>query len=61
MEERLDSGFYSNMSMFEGDFKLMMDNCKLYNGPDSGERTDHYSTELMRIILSAINLELYFI
>lgn len=36
MEERLDAGYYTNLSMFEGDFKLMMDNCKLYNGPESG-------------------------
>ncbi|XP_064115339.1 chromatin remodeling regulator CECR2-like [Macrobrachium nipponense] len=37
MEERLDGGYYTNLAMFEGDFKLMMDNCKLYNGPESGE------------------------
>ena len=36
MEERLDAGYYTNLTMFEGDFKLMMDNCKLYNGPESG-------------------------
>lgn len=37
MEERLDAGYYTNLAMFEGDFKLMMDNCKLYNGPESGK------------------------
>lgn len=37
MEERLDGGYYTNLAMFEGDFKLMMDNCKLYNGPESGK------------------------
>ena len=36
MESRLDSGYYINLMMFEADFKLMMDNCKLYNGPESG-------------------------
>ena len=37
LEDRLDAGFYGSLEMFDADFKLMMDNCKLYNGPDSGE------------------------
>lgn len=32
MEERLDSGYYTDFSMFQGDFKLIVNNCRLYNG-----------------------------
>lgn len=32
MEERLDSGYYTDFSMFQADFKLIVNNCRLYNG-----------------------------
>ncbi|KAF5282395.1 hypothetical protein FQA39_LY17592 [Lamprigera yunnana] len=35
MEERLDSGYYKNFSRFRGDFQLIVDNCRLYNGVDN--------------------------
>ncbi|KAG6452471.1 hypothetical protein O3G_MSEX007658 [Manduca sexta] len=35
MEERLDSGYYTDFSMFKADFKLIVNNCRLYNGQDN--------------------------
>ncbi|CAH1107566.1 unnamed protein product [Psylliodes chrysocephalus] len=35
MEERLDSGYYKNFDKFRGDFQLIVDNCKLYNGAEN--------------------------
>ncbi|XP_013179195.1 PREDICTED: uncharacterized protein LOC106126234 isoform X2 [Papilio xuthus] len=35
MEERLDSGFYTDFNMFKADFKLIVNNCRLYNGQDN--------------------------
>ncbi|XP_053624492.1 uncharacterized protein LOC128683191 isoform X2 [Plodia interpunctella] len=35
MEERLDSGYYTDFSMFKADFKLIVNNCRLFNGQDN--------------------------
>ncbi|CAB3225655.1 unnamed protein product [Arctia plantaginis] len=35
IEERLDSGYYTDFSMFKADFKLIVNNCRLYNGQDN--------------------------
>ncbi|CAH0402010.1 unnamed protein product [Chilo suppressalis] len=35
MEQRLDSGYYTDFSMFKADFKLIVNNCRLYNGQDN--------------------------
>ncbi|KAJ0183849.1 hypothetical protein K1T71_000272 [Dendrolimus kikuchii] len=35
MEERLDGGYYTDFSMFKADFKLIVNNCRLYNGQDN--------------------------
>lgn len=35
MEERLDSGYYTDFAMFKADFKLIVNNCRLYNGQDN--------------------------
>lgn len=37
MEERLDNGYYADFEMFKSDFKLIVNNCRLYNGQDNGK------------------------
>ena len=37
LESRLDAGVYQTRQQFEADFKLIVDNCKLYNGLENGE------------------------
>lgn len=36
MEDRLDQGYYTDFSMFQFDFNLIVKNCRLYNGQDNG-------------------------
>ncbi|XP_023951582.1 uncharacterized protein LOC112055624 isoform X2 [Bicyclus anynana] len=35
MEQRLDNRYYTDFSMFKDDFKLIVNNCRLYNGQDN--------------------------
>lgn len=37
MEDKLDNGEYQKFSDFRNDFKLIVNNCRLYNGNDNGE------------------------
>lgn len=36
MEERLDKGQYLTFTAFRNDFKLIVNNCRLYNGQNNG-------------------------
>lgn len=37
MEEKLDNGEYTSFTQFRNDFKLIVNNCRLYNGQENGE------------------------
>lgn len=37
MEDKLDNGEYQKFSDFRNDFRLIVNNCRLYNGNDNGE------------------------
>lgn len=36
MEEKLDEGEYQTFAEFRTDFKLIVNNCRLYNGQNNG-------------------------
>lgn len=36
MEEKLEGGSYKSISQFKRDFRLIVDNCRQYNGSDNG-------------------------
>lgn len=36
MEDKLDSGEYHKFSEFRNDFRLIVNNCRLYNGHNNG-------------------------
>lgn len=36
MEEKLDNGEYYSFNEFRTDFKLIVNNCRLYNGQNNG-------------------------
>lgn len=38
MEEKLDNGEYQTFNDFRNDFKLIVNNCRLYNGQNNGKR-----------------------
>lgn len=40
MEDKLDNGEYNKFSDFRNDFKLIVNNCRLYNGHNNGEFRD---------------------
>lgn len=37
MEEKLDNGEYQSFTDFRNDFKLIVNNCRLYNGQNNGK------------------------
>jgi hypothetical protein len=44
MEEKLDSGEYLSYTEFRTDFKLIVNNCRLYNGQNNGEQVHACTT-----------------
>lgn len=38
MEEKLDNGEYAMFGDFQHDFRLIVNNCRLYNGQANGKR-----------------------
>lgn len=36
MEQKLENGLYKNLSQFKRDFRLIVNNCRQYNGSDNG-------------------------
>ncbi len=45
MEQRVSSKYYQSVNEFMSDFDLIVENCKKYNGPESGkfQQIKHYS------------------
>ncbi|ENN73144.1 hypothetical protein YQE_10199, partial [Dendroctonus ponderosae] len=43
MEERLDQGYYKGYDKFKGDFQLIVNNCRLYNGAENVRFTSRFS------------------
>lgn len=39
MEQRVSTKYYQSVNEFMSDFDLIVDNCKKYNGPESGNET----------------------
>jgi hypothetical protein len=40
MEDKLEIGSYKTISQFKRDFRLIVENCKQYNGSDNGKCID---------------------
>ena len=38
MEEKLENGSYKSLTQFKKDFRLIVDNCRQYNGSENGKR-----------------------
>lgn len=37
MEEKLENGSYKSLNQFKKDFRLIVDNCRQYNGSENGK------------------------
>lgn len=42
MEEKLDNGEYQTFNDFRNDFKLIVNNCRLYNGQNNGKQIFYF-------------------
>ena len=54
MEEKLDNGEYNSFTEFRTDFKLIVNNCRLYNGQNNGryiKRMFYYLIEIFLVVL----------
>lgn len=47
MEEKLDNGEYNSFTEFRTDFKLIVNNCRLYNGQNNGKNLSWNFTKIL--------------
>lgn len=52
MDERLESGQYMTFTDFRNDFKLIVNNCRLYNGQNNGKSQSN------QIFIASMKVEL---
>lgn len=53
MEKRVEEGYYTTLEAYEADIKLMLDNCRKYNKPETeyakcAQRLETYVAARMR-------------
>lgn len=48
MEEKLDNGEYRSFTEFRTDFKLIVNNCRLYNGQSNGTINSDLNLDLLK-------------
>lgn len=53
MEQRVSTKYYQSVNEFMSDFDLIVDNCKKYNGPESGNSTTQFGLKLQLFELVA--------
>ena len=51
MEQRVSTKYYQSLNEFMSDFDLIVDNCKKYNGPESGNESNSYATVCLCCVL----------
>lgn len=52
MEEKLDNGEYRSFTEFRTDFKLIVNNCRLYNGQSNGKFSPRTKQMFPKLIAS---------
>lgn len=56
MEEKLDNGEYNSFTEFRTDFKLIVNNCRLYNGQNNGKFSEDF---IIKVKIIFINFRIY--
>lgn len=55
IEEKLESKEYGSKQEFLDDFQLIFDNCRVYNGADSGQLYSHFTNSTVCFQFSFLN------